>query len=67
MLKICIINVPISSCYRFETGLQLSYAHMLCRLDNLESMEDGLDESIEWPAMPATAVLLLAGLDMQAR
>ncbi len=37
-----------------------------CRLQDVECMEDGLDGDVDWPAMPATAVLMLAALDLQA-
>jgi hypothetical protein len=39
---------------------------MRLRLKNVERMmDDGLDEGIDWPALPAAAVLLLAGVLVQ--
>ena len=58
-------HCPFYSIAGVFLNLQRSFVHALYRLHNLDCMEDGLDEDIEWPAMPATAVLLIAALNLQ--
>ena len=45
-----------------ERLCKLVIVRVRCRLQTMEMMDHGPDEDVDWPAMPAAAVLMLAGL-----